>query len=65
MRGLPPACTTPASDGMVVKTNTPQLQEFRRGVLELILTEHPHVCLHLLTAASGVNPLISACAVWM
>ncbi len=45
MRGLPPSCTTPAGDGMVVRTNTPQLQDFRRGVLELILTEHPHVCL--------------------
>jgi formate dehydrogenase alpha subunit len=45
MRGFPTACTTPADNGMVVKTNTPQLQEFRRGVLELILTEHPHVCL--------------------
>jgi len=42
MRGFPTSCTTPAGDGMVVKTNTPQLQEFRRGVLELILTEHPH-----------------------
>jgi len=45
MRGFPTACTTPAGDGMVVKTKTPQLQEFRQGVLELILTEHPHVCL--------------------
>ena len=45
MRGFPTSCTTPAADGMVVKTNTPQLQEFRRGVLELILTEHPHECL--------------------
>ena len=45
MRGLPTACTTPAADGMVVRTKTPQLQEFRRGILELILTEHPHVCL--------------------
>jgi len=45
MRGFPTACTTPATDGMVVKTDTPQLQEFRRGVLELILTEHPHPCL--------------------
>jgi len=45
MRGLPPSCTTPAADGMVVKTNTPQLQELRKGVLELILTEHPHACL--------------------
>jgi formate dehydrogenase alpha subunit len=45
MRGLPTSCTTPAGDGMVVRTNTPQLQEFRRGVLELILSEHPHACL--------------------
>ena len=41
MRGFPTSCTTPAGDGMVVRTKTPQLQEFRRGVLELILTEHP------------------------
>ena len=45
MRGFPTACTTPADNGMVVKTHTEQLQQFRRGVLELILTEHPHGCL--------------------
>jgi formate dehydrogenase alpha subunit len=45
MRGFPTSCTTPASEGMVVRTNTPQLQELRRGVLELILCEHPHSCL--------------------
>jgi formate dehydrogenase alpha subunit len=45
MRGFPTACTTPATDGMVVHTDTEQLQEFRRGVLEFILTEHPHACL--------------------
>ncbi len=45
MRGFPTSCTTLAGDGMVVKTDTPQLQEFRRGVLELILSEHPHACL--------------------
>ena len=45
MRGLPTSCTTPAADGMVVKTKTPQLQQFRQGVLELMLTEHPHTCL--------------------
>ncbi len=44
MRGLPTACTTPATDGMMVTTNTTQLQEFRRGILELILSEHPHIC---------------------
>jgi formate dehydrogenase alpha subunit len=45
MRGFPPACTTPAADGMVVHTNSPQLQQLRRNILELILSEHPHSCL--------------------
>lgn len=45
MRGFPPACTTPAQDKMVIKTNTPQLQELRRNILEMLLTEHPHTCL--------------------
>jgi formate dehydrogenase alpha subunit len=45
MRGLPTSCTTPATDGMEIRTNTPQLQQYRKGVLELILSEHPHTCL--------------------
>ena len=45
MRGFPTSCTTPVADGMVVHTNTSQLQELRRDILELILTEHPYVCL--------------------
>ena len=45
MRGLPTSCTTPANDGMVVKTNTPQIQELRRDILELIISEHPYSCL--------------------
>jgi len=45
MRGFPTACTTPCEDDMVVLTNTPQLQELRRNILELVLTEHPHACL--------------------
>jgi len=45
MRGLPTACTTPAADGMVVTTNTPQLQKLRRAFLHLMLTEHPNDCL--------------------
>ena len=45
MRGLPTSCTTPASGGMVVKTNTEQLQDLRRSFLQLILTEHPNACL--------------------
>ncbi len=45
MRGLPTACTTPAADGMVVHTDTPEITELRRSILELILSEHPHPCL--------------------
>ena len=45
MRGFPTACTTPATDGMVVRTNTPQLQEMRRGFLDLMLAKHPSACL--------------------
>ncbi len=45
MRGFPTSCTTPAGDGMVVKTKTPQLQEFRRGLMEFIISEHPFACL--------------------
>lgn len=45
LRGLPPSCTTPAADGMVVKTVTPQIQELRRNILELTVSEHPFTCL--------------------
>ena len=41
MRGLPPSCTTYVSDGMVVRTNTPQLQEFRKNIIWLLLSDHP------------------------
>ncbi len=45
LRGFPPSCTTPATDKMVVKTRTPQLQQLRREVLELTFTEHPRACI--------------------
>ncbi|MEK7281516.1 MAG: formate dehydrogenase subunit alpha [Chloroflexota bacterium] len=45
MRGFPPSCSTPANEGMVVTTQSPQLYELRRGILELILSEHPNSCL--------------------
>ncbi|MBI4668537.1 MAG: (2Fe-2S)-binding protein [Elusimicrobia bacterium] len=45
MRGYPTACTTPAAEGMEVKTDTDRLRQLRRSILEMILTEHPHVCL--------------------
>ena len=45
MRGLPCSCTLPATEGMVVRTETPRVQEFRRTTLECILSEHPKICL--------------------
>jgi NADH dehydrogenase/NADH:ubiquinone oxidoreductase subunit G len=45
MRGTPTACTTPATDGMVVQTITDNLLNLRREVLSLILSEHPYTCL--------------------
>jgi formate dehydrogenase alpha subunit len=45
MRGLPTACTTPASDGMVVHTETPAVNEVRTTVTELLIADHPVECL--------------------
>jgi len=41
LRGLPTACTTSAADGMVVRTDSPAIKQFRQGVLELMLSDHP------------------------
>jgi len=45
MRGLPTACTTPATDGMVVHTETPAVNEVRRLVVDLLIADHPTDCL--------------------
>jgi predicted molibdopterin-dependent oxidoreductase YjgC len=45
VRGFPTSCTTPAEQGMVVRTDTEKVQAMRKGVLELLLTEHPSACL--------------------
>jgi predicted molibdopterin-dependent oxidoreductase YjgC len=39
------ACTTPVNEGMDVQTHTPRLEELRRTVLELILSDHPNDCM--------------------
>jgi len=45
MRGFPPACTTPATEGMVVHSEEDSVKKLRRNILRLILTEHPHSCI--------------------
>jgi len=49
--GAPASCTTPVAQGMVVKTQTPQLAKLRRGVMELYISDHPLDC--LTCAANG------------
>jgi formate dehydrogenase alpha subunit len=44
-KGYPPSCSTYIEEGMEIKTKTPRLQELRREILELILSEHPNACL--------------------
>ncbi len=50
-RGYPASCTTPAEAGMKVRTQTPRLQELRKGVMELYISDHPLDC--LTCAANG------------
>ncbi len=40
-----PACSTDCSEGLEVKTKTPQIVRLRKQILELILSEHPNACL--------------------
>ncbi len=44
-RTYPNSCTLPAREGMVVRTETPDLQAVRRNVFQLILAEHPSYCI--------------------
>ena len=45
-RLLPAACSTPVSEGMVVKTASPKVIEARKNIMELILARHPQDCLN-------------------
>ena len=44
-RGFVPSCNTKAEEGMIVRTNTPEINEARRVVLDLILSTHNRECL--------------------
>ncbi|MDD4836221.1 MAG: NADH-dependent [FeFe] hydrogenase, group A6 [Dethiosulfovibrio sp.] len=50
-RNLAPSCATPATQGMVVRSNTIRVLHARKTVLELLLSDHPKDC--LLCAKSG------------
>jgi NADH-quinone oxidoreductase subunit G len=44
-RNLAPACSTPVTNGMVVKTNSIRAIKSRRAIVELFLSNHPKECL--------------------
>lgn len=44
-RVLQPACTFPVSEGMVVKSESPQVVASRRFVLQLLFSERNHYCM--------------------
>ena len=44
-RALQAACVLPATEGMVVKTNTPKLRQYRKTLLEMLLSIHDRKCL--------------------
>jgi len=46
VKNLQASCIVPARDGMVVHTNTDRVQDARKLMYELILSDHPQDCLH-------------------
>ncbi|MCI0864615.1 MAG: molybdopterin-dependent oxidoreductase, partial [Chloroflexi bacterium] len=44
-RGFPTACTMPVADGMKIQTDTTEVNDLRRSIMEMIIAEHPSGCL--------------------
>ena len=44
-KGFPASCTTPVESGMEVLTATPRVEQLRRNVMELTISDHPLDCL--------------------
>lgn len=53
--GTPASCTTPVAPGLSVRTQTSRLDQLRRGVMELYVSDHPVV--GLTDAANGDSEL--------
>ncbi len=43
-KGYPASCTTLVEGGMKVKTQSPKLEQLRRGVIDLYVSDHPLEC---------------------
>jgi predicted molibdopterin-dependent oxidoreductase YjgC len=46
------SCTTPAENGMVVRTESDRLYNLRKGVVELLLSDHPYDCMVCIRAGN-------------
>ena len=44
-RGYPAACTLPVTDGMRIRSESPDVHELRRSVMQMLIAEHPNGCL--------------------
>ena len=44
MPKLQTACTTVVSEGMIVSTDTPEIKQARKSMLEMLLANHPLDC---------------------
>ena len=44
MPKLQPACTLPVAEGMIVHSDSAQVKQARKGMLEFLLTNHPLDC---------------------
>ena len=62
MRGFPTSCTLQAENGMVVKTNTSEVDRLRRITLDMILAVHPQDCL---TCSQNLNCELQTVAQYM
>ncbi|HMM07947.1 MAG TPA: formate dehydrogenase subunit alpha, partial [Paracoccus solventivorans] len=61
VRGTPASCTTPVAEGMVVHTQTDEIAQIRRGVMELYLSDHPQDLLGSpITGDSEMQDMIGA-----
>ena len=45
LRPATASCTLPVREGMVVRTATDSLRQLQRGIMEMLISEHPHGCL--------------------
>jgi [NiFe] hydrogenase diaphorase moiety small subunit len=39
------ACTQPVADGMIVESETPKVQDIRKGIIEMLFVEGNHFCM--------------------